>query len=439
MTTTAEKSMQYAPDIPFSPDSDSNPDSSAESSPDHPPDGGLDAWTQVLWCHLTVCNTWGYLNAFGVFQTYYARTLPVPASTISWIGSVQAFLLFFMAVLSGRASDAGYFKTVWATGAFLTLLGLFMASLATSYWQLLLSQGVALGLGGGLMFCPVLALIPQYFSRNRALAIGVNASGSCTGGLVLTVIAQRLLPRIGLAWTLRVLGLFSFCTLLPPLLFLKPRIPPQKNHGPRRPLVDWSAFRDNTYVLFAVGMFFTFWGLYIAFFYVSSFGTDIIGVDQTTSVNMLLIMNGVGYPARILPNLAADRFKYAGPINLIVPSIFLAGVLLFTWIAVHNHGGLYAFSVVYGLVSAAVQSLYPAAANSLTVDLRVVGVRTGMILTIVSFAALTGEPIAGALMARDNGGYLYAQVFAAGSTLVGGVFVAAARVKRVGFRLRERM
>jgi len=38
--------------------------------PGPPPDGGFDAWTQALLSHLIVFNTWGYINSFGVFQTY---------------------------------------------------------------------------------------------------------------------------------------------------------------------------------------------------------------------------------------------------------------------------------------------------------------------------------------------------------------------------------
>lgn len=36
----------------------------------------------------------------------------------------------------------------------------------------------------------------------------------------------------------------------------------------RRPLLEPSAFKEPVYALFAVGIFFTLWGLYIAYFYV---------------------------------------------------------------------------------------------------------------------------------------------------------------------------
>ena len=35
----------------------------AETGP--PPDGGKEAWLQVACAHVTIFNTWGFLNSFG--------------------------------------------------------------------------------------------------------------------------------------------------------------------------------------------------------------------------------------------------------------------------------------------------------------------------------------------------------------------------------------
>jgi MFS family permease len=398
-----------------------------------PPDHGLNAWSQVLWSHFTVCNTWGYVTTFGVFQTYYSDMLNESPSTISWVGSVQVFLLFSVATFSGRASDAGFFRPIFGLGACLTLVGIFTASAATQYWQLFLSQGVCLGLGSGLMFCPMLSLIPTYFSRHRSLAVGIAAAGSSTGGLVFPAVIERLLPRIGFPWTMRVLGLLTLSMLLPSFLFFKPRLPPRKGG----PIVEWPAFRDIPFLLLSVGMFFNFWGLYIAFFYIGSYSRDIVGVDRTTSITLLLIMNGMGIPARILPNLLADR--YTGPVNLLIPVIMASSITLFCWIRVTEISELYAFSIFYGMTSASLQSLFPASLTSLTTDLNRMGVRTGMVLTILSFASLTGSPIAGVLVQRANGSYLYAQCFAAASMAVGSALVVLARLSGTGVVLRVRM
>lgn len=81
--------------------------SKSSFNPGPPPDGGLRAWTAVAAGHLVIMNTWGYINSFGVFQTYYATELGLPPATISWIGSIQVFLLFFIGTFTGRITDAG--------------------------------------------------------------------------------------------------------------------------------------------------------------------------------------------------------------------------------------------------------------------------------------------------------------------------------------------
>lgn len=217
--------------------------------PGPPPDGGLTAWTQAVVGHLVVFNTWGFINSFGVFQTYYVSELGFPPSNVSWVGSIQIFLLFFVGTFSGRATDYGLFRITVIAGSFFHLLGLFMTSLSTKYWHLVLAQGLCVGLGNGLVFCPALAVLSTYFTKKRAFAIAIAASGSSTGGLVYPVLVQRLLPKIGFPWTVRILGFVMLGLQAIYITLMKTRLPPRKSG----PLVEWSAFKDISYTLFATG------------------------------------------------------------------------------------------------------------------------------------------------------------------------------------------
>jgi hypothetical protein len=85
--------------------------SKSSFNPGPPPDGGFKAWVAVAAGHLVIMNTWGYINSFGVFQAYYATELGLPPATISWIGSIQVFLLFFIGTFTGRITDAGVSDT----------------------------------------------------------------------------------------------------------------------------------------------------------------------------------------------------------------------------------------------------------------------------------------------------------------------------------------
>jgi MFS family permease len=163
--------------------------------PKPPPNGGLVAWLQVLVGHLLVFNGFGYVTSYGIFQAHNAERYGQSESNIAWIGSIQVFLLFFIGTLSGRAMDAGYFRRLIFAGCTLQIVGVFATSFARNYWQLFLAQGVAQGLGNGLLFTPTVALVSTYFSTRRALALGLAACGAPTGGIIYPLVYFPLLPN----------------------------------------------------------------------------------------------------------------------------------------------------------------------------------------------------------------------------------------------------
>lgn len=402
--------------------------------PGPPPDGGFKAWLQCAMGCLIVTTTWGFINSFGMFQSFYIDFLNRPPSDIAWIGSIQVFLLFFLGTFSGRLTDAGYFRHVFAFGSFMQLLGIFMASISTQYWQFILAQGICVGIGNGCMFCPGVAIVSTYFSKKKSLAIGISASGSAVGGMIFPVMVQKLLPQIGFGWTMRCLGLVDAMFLLTVNLCMRPRVPPRKGGQ----IFDLASFKDMTYTFFGIGMFFTFWGVYFAFFFLSAFARAELGFGQAESINLILILNGVGIPGRVIPNHLADRFF--GPLNLLVIASGLGGVIVYCMMAVNSKPGVYVWAVGYGLLGAAVQSLFPAVLGSLAShDLSKAGVKIGMIFSIVSFAVLTGPPIAGQLVVVGDGSYTYAMAFAATSIMIGCSFKAMARFKSTGFVLKEKV
>ena len=149
------------------------------------PDGGFIAWLQVLGSFLMFFNTWGVANAFGEFQTYYENNLlsSEGSSRISWIGSVQGFLLMVSGTLTGPLFDLGYYRHLLVIGTVLSVLGMMMTSLCKQYWQVMLAQAVCVGVGNGCMFVPCVGITSTYFSKKRALAIGISSSGSSLGAV----------------------------------------------------------------------------------------------------------------------------------------------------------------------------------------------------------------------------------------------------------------
>ncbi|OKP10853.1 hypothetical protein PENSUB_3673 [Penicillium subrubescens] len=272
--------------------------------PPPPPNGGLTAWLQVLGGFLFVLNTWGMANTFGVFQTYYSSILLTndTPSAISWIGSIQGFLLLFVGVFSGRAFDAGYFYLVTGLGVFLSVFGMMMTSLSTKYYQVFLAQGICLGLGSGCLFTPGISLVGQYFSTRRGLATGIAASGSSVGGIIFPIVVRRLIVTVGFPWAVRAMAFIMLGTLLIGISVLKPRLPPRKSG----PVVDVEAFKDPAYSTFVFGLALGFMAFFIPFFYSDSYALN-IGLDSELAFYILSIMNAAGMVGRLLPNAIADK------------------------------------------------------------------------------------------------------------------------------------
>jgi MFS family permease len=208
--------------------------------------------------------SWGLPTAFGVYQLYYRDTLHLSQSKVSWIGSVQFLLTYGMCTLSGRLADAGYVKSTMAVGAFLVVLGTFMTSLGTEYWHFFLAQGICCGLGEGIMFMPPLAVCSSYFTKNRTMALTCAATGTSIGSVIFPAIIQYSIPHVGFGWAIRISGFVAlFCTTTA-ILLIRPRLQPRRSG----PLVEWSAFRETAYLLYAIGAFLLYWALFFGSFYV---------------------------------------------------------------------------------------------------------------------------------------------------------------------------
>jgi hypothetical protein len=123
------------------------------------------------------------VQTFGVFQSFYITDLLKSStpSEISWIGSIQAFLVLFVGVVSGRALDAGYYNVLFGVAALLQVLGMMLTSLSTKYYQVFLAQGVVVGIASGVIFTCGVSIVGTYFSTRRSFAMGLVASGSSVG------------------------------------------------------------------------------------------------------------------------------------------------------------------------------------------------------------------------------------------------------------------
>ena len=90
------------------------------------------------------------------------------------------------------------------SGTFMHIFGVMMTSLASEYYQFILAQGICSPIGTSLIFYPAMSTITTWFFHKRGLAFGVMAGGSSVGGVILPIMVQRLIPKVGFGWAMRI-------------------------------------------------------------------------------------------------------------------------------------------------------------------------------------------------------------------------------------------
>lgn len=136
---------------------------------------------------------------------------------------------------------------------------------------------------------------------------------------------------------------------------------------------------------------------------------------------------------RILPGWLGDKF---GRFNVTIFMSFLAGILTVAlWLPAKGNAPIIVYAILYGFSSGAFISLVPAVIAQIS-PIQEIGVRSGSFFAWISMAALTGNPIAGAITSRQNGAFSGLQIFTGVVLLTGGVFFVLGRVLIAGFKPR---
>jgi MCP family monocarboxylic acid transporter-like MFS transporter 10 len=115
------------------------------------------AYACLLGCFFLMFNSWGLVNAYGTWSSYYVghSLLGTDQLKLNLIGSTQSFLVLLLSNPVGRLLDAGYSRHVIGFGSVCVPLGLFLLSVVHpsdvhglanfgNIWGL---QGFVVGLG----------------------------------------------------------------------------------------------------------------------------------------------------------------------------------------------------------------------------------------------------------------------------------------------------
>jgi predicted MFS family arabinose efflux permease len=201
----------------------------------------------------------------------------------------------------------------------------------------------------------------------------------------------------------------------------------------KRPLVDWSAFKQVEFVVFNLGMLIGFLGLYSLFFFVQSYAISKNIMDRDLAFYLLSMLNATSALGRTLPSILADII---GPLNCLIPAAAISGVLIICLIAVSSSAALIALVLLFGFFSGTFVSLPPTVVLYMTKNRGLLGTRLGMCFATVGVGMLIGPPIEGAVL--DASGFTAVWIFGGVVTLAGVALLTASRLAFKGLTLRAK-
>lgn len=225
---------------------------------------------------------------------------------------------------------------------------------------------------------------------------------------------QQLIPRVGFAWATRILGfVFVFCCCFAVLL-IRSRLPPKPGQSV---MPDFTIFRNGSYLLLTLGIYFMEWGLFVPITYITSFAMWTGALTPEFSYQLVAIFNAGSCLGRWAPGYVADKL---GRFNSMIAMLALCAATSVTfWLPAAFIAPSYAtdpsvgpiikglivvYAVVFGFASGSNISLTPVCVGQLC-ETNQYGRYYATCYTIVSFGTLTGIPIAGALIQATGGRY----------------------------------
>lgn len=426
--TAAEKKQPWVEERPAFSLCSSPVKENSDAKNDGAPNGGLRAWLVVAGAFINFMIAFGLLNVFGSFQYHYQKKWEgASTATITWIGSIQLFLLFLGGLFVGPAFDKYGSQRLLSLGTLSCVAAFVLTSWSTDYWHYLLAQGFLFGAGNALLFYPTTGAISEWFDEKRGLALGMAVSGSSIGGIFWPIVINKLFNEASEAVAHRVITIISTPCMIISCFLIRQRQKPASHEECNKEAEAWlttlsKAVLERRFLTLCCSLMILFTGMLIPFYYIPLYAQE-HGTNGDMANNLLAITYAGSFFSRIGAGWLADRF---GRFNVLSSIGICMGVTTVCWLWMTSLGAMIAFTILFGTFSGGVVPLGSACVAQTTCDWRHLGLRIGVMMAFCSIGALAGGPISG-MLKDGGGGWPAVLVFASAAAIVGSLMLLAVR------------
>ena len=303
-------------------------------------------------------------------------------------------------ILMGRLADRFGVLVPVGLGALGLGAGFIAAGLAPNLWLFCAAQGLLIGLlGTSATFAPLVADTSQWFSRRRGIALAICMSGNYTAGAIWPPVMQHFIDSVGWRQTYVGMGLFCMISILPLMLVLKRRPPPQAGVSgvgavaPAAPSSRPMGMKPGTaQALLCVAGVSCCVAMSMPQVHIVAYCGD-LGFGAARGAEMLSLMLGLGVVSRLISGWISDRI---GGLRTLLLGSVLQGIALLLFLPFTGLVSLYVVAGLFGLFQGGIVPAYALIVRE-HFSPKEAGARVGTVLMATLFGMALGGWMSGAV------------------------------------------
>lgn len=346
-------------------------------------------------------TTYSFTAFFGELQAEFGAQ----RGAVAQIFSIVLFVYHIVGAGTGHLADRVKPRYLVMIGVGLVGLGFFACAISKSLMQVYFSFAL-IGVGIGFAYIPSVGVVPKWFVRQRAFALGIAVSGIGVGTLIMPIVAASLITAHGWRNAFIILGVFALCLGWAASIFVDGE--PAKRGFSADGGLSHSASEQSAMQTDANGADLqlalrspVFWFLYAAlllvaigqfvpFVHLVPFARD-HGISYERAVVIFGLL-GIGSTlGRLCLGRAADKFGRRR--SLIAMYIGMTAILAW-WLKSTADWHLVIFSLGFGLCYGGFVALVPAVTADYFGSRAISGI-IGVLYTAVALGTLIGPRLAG--------------------------------------------
>ncbi|KAI1321553.1 major facilitator superfamily domain-containing protein [Xylariaceae sp. FL0255] len=264
----SERTSPSPPPSTASRDVESDGDFGRDEQELSPVDSGIVAWRMLFAAFVFEGLLWGFPLSFGFSGNRYVSVVGTIASGLGYLGAP-----FIMPFVVG-----------WS----ICIIGLVLGSFVSTLEALILTQGVAYGIGFLIFYYPILSMVNEYWIARRGMAYGILCGASGVSGAVVPFVLHALLTRYGYRTTLRVVAVALVLLTGPFIPFLKGRLPTSDSAS--IPKMSWRFLRNPLFWFYSASNILQGFGYFFPGLYLPSYAS-VLGLGGNDGALLLALMS----------------------------------------------------------------------------------------------------------------------------------------------------